>query len=361
MEFLPYHYLLVSAGHAGYLKYHDVSTGTMLTQIPTRLGSPPSMFQNPHSGIVHLGHSNGTMTLWSPNMTTPHVKLLAHRGPVTSIAVDPSEASAGRYTITGGMDGIVKVWDARMWGKEVRSWGLRNKPDTLSFSGKGMLAVGGKGGVTVYRDLYGPANGTSSFRKDSDTSSKIAAPEPYLNLPLPGLSAHSTAFCPFDDLLAIGHSRGISSLLVPGSGEPNFDSGELDVFESRTRRREREVRGVLDKIRPELITMDTDYLGKVGEKDKGTYEEREGRSYRQLSRVERLGVNGDGADHAGSDEYEAGKGGDADGTAARKTEKVKKEAHRARGKGTGLKKYLRKKRKNVIDPALVSVSSFKSL
>ena len=336
LEYLPYHYLLVSSGHAGYLKYHDISTGTLLTQIPSRLGSPPSMCQNPHSGIIHLGHTNGTMTLWSPNMTTPHVKLLAHRGPVSCMSVDPSEGSAGRYMVTGGMDGTVKLWDGRMWGKEVRSWGLRNRPQTLEFSGKGMLAVGGKGGVTVYNDLY-----STPFR-----STDPPAPTPYLNLPTPGLTAHSARFCPFDDILAVGHSKGISSLLVPGSGEPNFDSGELDVFESRTRRREREVRGVLDKIRPELITLDTEFLGKVGESERGTYAEREAQSYRQLPRTERLALNGEEPEVDGEDAVDA---------EDEPPEKKEKEKHKARGKGTGMKKYLKKKRKNVIDPALVSL------
>lgn len=237
------------------------------------------MAQNPHSAIIHLGHSNGTMTLWSPNMTTPHVKLLAHRGPITGIAVDPSEGSAGRYVATCGMEGKVKIWDGRMWGKEVKSWSVRNTPTTISYSQRGMLAVGGKSGITTYRDLT--------------TSGAAGMPQPYLNLPLPALTASSARFCPYDDLLAVGHQRGISSLLVPGSGEPNFDSSEADVYESYSRRREREVRGVLEKIRPELITMDTDILGKVNE-DKGpeTYAEREARSFRQLGRMERLRVDG---------------------------------------------------------------------
>lgn len=236
------------------------------------------MAQNPHSAIIHLGHSNGTMTLWSPNMTTPHVKLLAHRGPITGIAVDPSEGSAGRYVATCGMEGKVKIWDGRMWGKEVKSWSVRNTPTTISYSQRGMLAVGGKSGITAYRDL---------------TTAGTGMPQPYLNLPLPALTASSAKFCPYDDLLAVGHQRGISSLLVPGSGEPNFDSSEADVYESYSRRREREVRGVLEKIRPELITMDTDILGKVNE-DKGpeTFAEREARSFRQLGRMERLRVDG---------------------------------------------------------------------
>jgi len=48
------------------------------------------MTQNPRNAIIHLGHSSGTVTLWSPNMQTPLVKMLCHTGPVTAVAVDPS-------------------------------------------------------------------------------------------------------------------------------------------------------------------------------------------------------------------------------------------------------------------------------
>lgn len=336
LEYLPYHYLLTSVGHAGWLKYHDVSTGVMLTQIPTHLGSPSTMAQNSHSGIIHLGHSNGTMTLWSPNQTSAHVKLLAHRGPVVAIASDPSESSAGRYTATAGLDGQIKIWDGRMWGKELRSFSMRNNPISLSYSGRGMLAVGGKSGVSVFRD---------------ETTT------PYLTLPLPSLSADSIKFCPFDDILAVGHARGISSLLVPGSGEANFDSAEADVFESHTRRREREVRGVLEKIRPELITMDTEYLGKVREEQPQSYAEKEARSYRQKGRMERLregGVDPEG-DLAGressEDDDEGGKGGD---------EPEKKKKKKMRGKGKSMARYLEKKKKNVVDNTTVSWLSARS-
>lgn len=319
----------------------------MLTQIPTRLGSPHSMAQNPHSAIIHLGHANGTMTLWSPNMTTPHVKLLAHRGPVNGIAVDPSEHSAGRYVATSGMDGTVKLWDGRMWGQEVREWKTRNQITSLAFSGMGMLSVGGKSGVTVYQDLY---------------KNTHRPPSPYLTLPLPSLTASATRFCPFDDLLCVGHERGISSLIVPGSGEPNFDSAEADLYETRTRRREREVRGVLEKIRPELITMDTNFLGKISEGRGGeTHEEREGRSFRQLGRLERLRLTGkaDEPEQEGDNDENVGlDDGEADPNSGERSIREKKERRKMKGKGGSTKRYLRKKaKKNIVDNCLVILSS----
>ncbi|WWC69741.1 uncharacterized protein I206_103684 [Kwoniella pini CBS 10737] len=343
MEFLPYHYLLTTVGHAGYLKYHDTSTGVMLTQIPTHLGSPHSMAQNPHSAIIHLGHANGTMSLWSPNMTTPHVKLLAHRGPVNGIAVDPSEGSAGRYVATSGMDGMVKIWDGRMWGKEVRQWHVRNQITNLAYSGMGMLSVGGKSGVTIYKDLQeGNLNNT---------------PTPYLTLPLPSLTCSSIKFCPFEDLLCIGHEKGISSLLIPGSGEPNFDSNEADLYETYSRKRERDVRGLLDKIKPELITLDTDFLGKINESRGGeTFEERNKRSFRQLGRLERLRINGK-ADENEINQLESENENENENELKQNTkeEKIKR---KMKGKGGSTSRYLRKKqKKNIIDNSLLTMKA----
>lgn len=91
MEFLRYHFLLATIvcslhnffkvyinfgnliliiffsltfikGNAGWLKYQDTSTGKMVTELRTKLGSCDAMAQNIQNGMIHLGHQNGSQT-----------------------------------------------------------------------------------------------------------------------------------------------------------------------------------------------------------------------------------------------------------------------------------------------------------
>jgi hypothetical protein len=165
-------------------------------------------------------------------------------------------------------------------------------------------------------------------------------------------------FVPFEDILGVGHDAGFSSLLVPGSGLAQFDSNEADVYESKTRRREREVRGVLEKIKPDLITMDADFLGRMADPKKEAYSEKETPFYKKprVERLRLLGKSGEEVDAAiKAEQEEAGDDSDdADGVQVGKKLKVEKLKHKMRGRDKGVKKFLRKKRKNVVDPALVS-------
>lgn len=63
------------------------------------------MRQNPWNAVLCLGHGNGTVTMWTPNITTPVVRMLCHNGPVRSLAVD----SQGRHMVTTGADGQASV------------------------------------------------------------------------------------------------------------------------------------------------------------------------------------------------------------------------------------------------------------
>ncbi|CAG8951398.1 hypothetical protein HYFRA_00007312 [Hymenoscyphus fraxineus] len=247
MEFLPYHYLLATVGNPGYLKYQDVSTGQIIIEIPTKLGSPTALTQNPHNAILHMGHQNGTVTLWSPNSTTPLVKLLAHRGPVRAAAVDRE----GRYMVSTGQDLKMSVWDIRMF-KEVNSYFTRTPASSVAISDRGLTAVGWGTQTSVWRGL---------FTKHALEQEKIQSP--YMGWGGEGKRIERVKWCPFEDLLGISHNEGFSSIIVPGAGEPNFDALEVNPYENTKQRQEAEVKSLLNKLQPEMISLNPEYIGNL--------------------------------------------------------------------------------------------------
>lgn len=86
---------------------------------------------------------------------------------------------------------------------------------------------------------------------------------PYMTQLFPSKPVEDVQFCPFEDVLGVGHASGMSGLLIPGAGEPNFDSMEADPFETAKGRQEREVNLLLDKVKPDQITWDREHIGKL--------------------------------------------------------------------------------------------------
>ena len=55
------------------------------------MGPCSVMRQNPTNAIIHLGHTNGTVTLWSPANSDYLVKMLCHRGsPINCLLTGPA-------------------------------------------------------------------------------------------------------------------------------------------------------------------------------------------------------------------------------------------------------------------------------
>ena len=52
-------------------------------------------------------------------------------------------------------------------------------------------------------------------------------------------------------------------MLVPGAGEPHYDSRVADPYAGRRAAREAEVAGLLDKLQPEMIVLDPAAIGTV--------------------------------------------------------------------------------------------------
>ncbi|KAI1649646.1 BING4CT-domain-containing protein [Daldinia loculata] len=303
MEFLPYHFLLATLGMSGFLKYQDVSTGQLVTEIPTKLGAPVSLTQNPYNAVLHAGHQNGTVTLWSPNSPEPLVKLLAHKGPVRSLAVDRE----GRYMVSAGQDCKMAVWDIRMF-KEVNSYFTRQPASSIAISDRGLTAVGWGTKTTIWKGLYS---------KHAAEQEKIQSP--YMAWGGEGKRIERVRWCPFEDILGLGHDEGFSSIIVPGAGEPNFDALEVNPFETAKQRQETEVKSLLNKLQPEMIALDPNFIGNL--------------------------------DLRSEQQRQAEKDLDA------KPVDIETEIrNRARGKNSALRRYLRKQRgKNIIDEKRLKV------
>ncbi|KAI9848980.1 MAG: Small subunit (SSU) processome component [Sclerophora amabilis] len=323
MEFLPYHFLLATIGNSGHIKYTDTSTGRMVIEFSTRLGSPTSMTQNPYNAILHVGHQNGTTTLWSPNSTTPLVKLLTHRGPVRSLSVDRE----GRYMVSTGQDLKMAVWDIRMF-KELSSYTLRQPGSSIAISDRGLTAVGWGTQLSIWKDLFNKAPNNQRHRRPGLGRQKQKEqqnfPRPYMSWGGEGHRLERVRWCPFEDVLGVSHDSGFSSILVPGAGEPNFDALELNPYETPKQRQEAEVKSLLNKIQPEMISLKPDF---VGDLDLAPAEERRKERDNEIKAAAAQGEKG------------------APGMTGTTVEK-----NRSRGRNSALRKYLRKKGgKNIVD------------
>ncbi|XP_075042537.1 WD repeat-containing protein 46 [Mixophyes fleayi] len=259
MEFLPYHFLLATCSAPGFLQYLDVSVGKEVAATCVKAGRLNVMCQNPNNAVIHLGHHNGTVSLWSPSMKEPLVKMLCHQGPIRALSVDRT----GMHMASSGGDRKLTIFDLRNY-RPLTSCLLPLGAGSLCHSQRGLLAAGTGNIVQVYKDTH------------------ITAPRsPYMCMSVKA-PIHGLHFCPYEDVLGVGHGGGFTSMIVPGAGEANFDGLECNPYETKKQRQEWEVKALLEKIQPELITLDPTQLGEV---DTITMEQK------RKEQVERMGYD----------------------------------------------------------------------
>ncbi|KAJ3687747.1 hypothetical protein LUZ61_016911 [Rhynchospora tenuis] len=244
LEYLEKHFLLVGTNNFSQLHYQDISTGQVVANYRTGLGPTSVMCSNRYNSIISLGHSGGKLTMWKPTSGKPLITMLCHQGPITAVAYHPS----GNLVATAGMDKKVKIWDLRKF-EAIHS--IPGHAQTLDFSQKGLLALANGSRVQVWRD-----KGSQDFGL-------------YMTHGIPkGYQIGTVKFRPYEDVLGLGHSMGFSSILIPGSGEPNFDSWVANPYETNKQRSKKEVRALLDKLPPESIMLDPGSIGMVRERQR---------------------------------------------------------------------------------------------
>lgn len=255
LEYLPYHFLLCGIGQRGKLTYLDVSMGKKVCTKDTALGRCDVLAQNPRNAVLHAGHANGCVTLWTPTNERSVARMLCHKHAVRSLAVD----NAGRTMATADAAGYVKVWDLRMFAEAMTAYKANAACANLDFSHKGLLAfsTGRTAVVWNLRSDYRPckARGAAELRPRHRRL--------YLQHTMDRRLVSALKFCPYEDALGIGTDRGFASMVVPGAGEPNYDLFEADPFESVKARKHRVVHQLLDKLQPDMIQLEPGFIAET--------------------------------------------------------------------------------------------------
>ncbi len=151
----------------------------------------------------------------------------------------------GHYLATSGADRCVRVWDVRTF-KPLHEYTTPAPATSLTVSQRGMLALAYTRRVQVWQDALAEK-----------------AKAPYLNHTVEQGVVSTLSFCPYEDVLIAGHANGISTMLVPGSGEPNYDSLVADPYAGKKARQEAEVGALLDKLQAGTIVLNPDEVGRL--------------------------------------------------------------------------------------------------
>jgi U3 small nucleolar RNA-associated protein 7 len=246
LSYLPFHFLLVGATRDTNLIYKDISIGKNVANIqfePTHCIAP-----NHYNALMCLGHSNGQVSMVTPrdHNKKPVVSMFCHKGPVKHIAVDPT----GQFLVTASMDNTAKVWDIRKTYQPLCTVNTPSNVSALTISQTGMAALGYADAVIIWKH-------TTYLNKRA-----------YLKHKLPIGIVRSLDFCPYEDVLGIGHTKGMSSILIPGSGQQNYDSRLPNPYSTEKQIKDYNVRSLLEKIPYDMITLNPAVIGTSGQLEK---------------------------------------------------------------------------------------------
>lgn len=147
LEFLPYHFLLASSSALGGLTWLDVSIGKIISRYDSGMGKIDVLTQNPSNALLCVGDSKGVVSFWSPNSHKYLTKMQCHKQAITACAIHPY----GTYLATCAPDRTLKVWDLRQLTGPVHNNILRSSAQHLSYSQRGLLALGMGNVVEVFK------------------------------------------------------------------------------------------------------------------------------------------------------------------------------------------------------------------
>lgn len=158
---------------------------------------------------------------------------------------------------------MLQIWDLRKY-QALHTYKMESPVMSMDISAKGLIGVATGRNMQVLRNAFTQPMDITYLQEEIRTPNAALAAGGGATAAAKALksrvSISSVLFRPYEDLLCAGHSHGISTIIVPGAGEPNFDSFESNPFINPKQRREQEVQTLLTKLSHEMIGLGNHHI-----------------------------------------------------------------------------------------------------
>jgi U3 small nucleolar RNA-associated protein 7 len=121
---------------------------------------------------------------------------------------------------TAGLDSMMKIWDLRMF-KCLHSYKTDHPAMSLDISDRNLIALAVGRSVHVLQDAFTKPTDLTYLKHTIRTPNSslssgggVSASTKFL---ASSISTGSVKFRPYEDVLAIGHTHGLSTIIVPGT------------------------------------------------------------------------------------------------------------------------------------------------
>lgn len=125
----------------------------------------------------------------------------------------------GKYMATAGLDSMMKIWDLRTF-KCLHSYKTDHPAMSLDISDRNLIAMAVGRSVHVLQDAFTKPTDLTYLKHTIRTPNSslssgggVTASTKFL---ASSIATQSVKFRPYEDILAVGHTHGLSTIIVPG-------------------------------------------------------------------------------------------------------------------------------------------------
>ena len=134
---------------------------------------------------------------------------------------------------TAGLDSMMKIWDLRMF-KCLHSYKTDHPAMSLDISDRNLLAMAVGRSVHVLKDAFTKPDDLTylkhTIRCPSASLSSGSGVTAQTRFLASTIATGSVRFRPYEDILAVGHTHGLSTIIVPGTYLSKCSSASFFTF-----------------------------------------------------------------------------------------------------------------------------------